>query len=110
MVNLRCRNSEPRISGVGQSRSFGDVASMSGLPPKAAVDQTSGDDSEVPQAAMSRCSNLPGQTSELFDHLVGAGEQRGRHLDAECFRSLEIDPQVVFHRSLHRQVGGLRAL
>jgi len=26
-----------------------------------------------------------------FDHLVGAGEQRGRHLDIEYFRGLEVD-------------------
>ena len=30
----------------------------------------------------------------LFDHLVGAGEQRGRHLDAERLRGLEIDHQL----------------
>ena len=38
------------------------------------------------------CQKLPSATS--FDHLVGAGEQRGRHLDAACFGSLEI------HRSI----------
>jgi transcriptional regulator with XRE-family HTH domain len=29
----------------------------------------------------------------LFDHLVGEREQRGRHIDGECFGSLEIDHQ-----------------
>ena len=38
------------------------------------------------------CQKLPSATS--FDHLVGAGEQRGRHLDAACFGRLEI------HRSI----------
>jgi hypothetical protein len=31
------------------------------------------------------------QIGALFDHLVGAGEQCGRHGDAEQFRGLEID-------------------
>src|SRR5262249_25548088 len=29
-----------------------------------------------------------------FDHLVGAGEQRGRHLKAECLSSLEVDNKL----------------
>ena len=33
----------------------------------------------LPQAAVSRCSNLPGQRTELFDHLVGAREQYRWH-------------------------------
>ena len=47
------------------------------------------------QAAVSRCSNLPGQTTELFDHLVGAGEQRRRHRDAERLGGLEVDDKVL---------------
>ena len=35
--------------------------------------------------------NAPQQKSQLFDHLVGASEQRRWHLDAERLRSLEID-------------------
>jgi hypothetical protein len=29
--------------------------------------------------------------SILFDHLVGAGEHRRRHIDAERFRGLEVN-------------------
>ena len=45
-----------------------------------------------------------------FDHLVGAGEYRRRHDEAERLRGLEIDHQLVLGRRLHRKVGGLLAL
>jgi hypothetical protein len=38
--------------------------------------------SSAPKAAVSRCS-------ELFDHLISAGEQRWWHFEAEYFASLE---------------------
>src|SRR3974377_1574656 len=47
--------------------------------------------------------------AHLLNHLVGAGEHRGRHVEADRLGSLEVDHQFVFGRRLHRQVGWLLA-
>jgi hypothetical protein len=49
------------------------------------------------------------QTVFLFDHLVGACEQRRRHSEAQRLSGLEIYHQYVPDRRLHRQVGRLLA-
>ena len=41
----------------------------------------------------------------LFDHLVGAGEQRRCHRDTERLRSREIDRELEFSWLLYWQVG-----
>ena len=46
---------------------------MSALPPKADIERHDG---HVPKADTRIAT-------DLFDHLVGAGEQRGRHFEAE---------------------------
>src|SRR6185369_737261 len=46
----------------------------------------------------------------LFDHLVGASEERRRHREAKCLGRFEIDHQLVLGWLLHRQVGWLLAL
>ena len=40
---------------------------------------------------------------QLLDHLVGEGEDRLRHREAERLRRLQIDEQLELRRLLHRQ-------
>src|SRR3954466_10144731 len=40
-----------------------------------------------------------------FNHLVGAGEERWRHGEAQCLGGIHIDNQIVLRRRLHRQLG-----
>jgi hypothetical protein len=46
-----------------------------------------------------------GKTASLFDHLVGAGEQCGRHLEAKRLGSFEVDEELDLRCLLDRQVG-----
>jgi hypothetical protein len=46
----------------------------------------------------------------LFDNLVRAGEQQGRHVEAERFRGLQVDRQKEPFGLLYRQIPRLCAL
>ena len=46
----------------------------------------------------------------LFDHLVGATEQRNGERKTERLGGLEVDDKLNFHRLLDRQFAGLFAL
>src|SRR6516164_5647382 len=45
-----------------------------------------------------------------FDHLVGAGDDRGRRGEADHPCSSQVDNKLELNRRLHRQVGRLLAL
>src|SRR5450631_858291 len=45
------------------------------------------------------------EVAGLFDNLVGAGEQRWRNGEAECFGGPEIDDQIETGVLLDRQIG-----
>jgi len=57
-----------------------------------------------------RRSNCFALREFLFDHLVGAQQNRLRHSKPQRLGSLEVEHQLVFGRRLHRKVGWLLAL
>src|SRR6478736_1148338 len=91
------------MSGMGQKRTLRPHFRMSALPPSRPHQKPS----SCPLSANSR-HNAAQQM--LFDHLVGAGEQRWRHVEAERLGGLEVDHQLELDRGLDRKLARLRLL
>src|SRR5262249_1361447 len=92
---------------LGHSRRIGTLPMLSvRFAPKADMHTLA---SKCPLRAKNGCEQ-PQQSNPLFDHLVGAGEQRGWHLEAERLGGIEIDHELELGQLDDRQVGRLLAL
>jgi hypothetical protein len=56
-----------------------------------------------------RLEAVPSIGEDLFDHLVGEGEQRLRDCQAERLSGFQIDNQIEFRRLINRHVAWLCA-
>src|SRR5215469_8440783 len=88
------------MSALGQKQTSRHLQPMSALPPKADIGTQSWNVRFVPKADI----------SQLLDQVVGSGEHRGWHREAECLGRFQVDDQFVFCRRLHRQISRLLAL
>ena len=75
------------MSASGQKQTWRYEIAMSALPPKADVAGRQLDVRFVPKADIPRLR----PRLALFDHLVGAQQHRGRHVDAERLGSFQVN-------------------
>jgi hypothetical protein len=77
------------MSALGQKRTYAVQKAMSALPPKADMCGATRDVCFGPIA-----DSRSAAKRSLFDHLIGACEQRRRHGDAECPGCFEIKEEL----------------
>ena len=75
------------MSALGQKQTLDQRPSMSALPPKADIAEHKKDVRFVPKADI---------RTGLFDHLVGAQQNRCRHINAQRLCGAQIDSHVEF--------------
>jgi hypothetical protein len=83
-----------------------DVRSATARAPKAEVHPRSCYVANVPKAVVSRCSNCVSGKAELFDHLIGAGQECLWDREAERLGRVEIDDEIELGWLLDRNFGG----
>src|SRR2546429_4647299 len=73
------------------------------------VDSSSTDDSRL-RGALPIADSCTAANGILFDHLVGACEQRRRHVEADRIGRLQVDDQLELARSHDREIARFLAL
>jgi hypothetical protein len=96
----RLAGTGPRCPRMGQNRKSSPLFPMSALPWKRTFIRAT--------VTSALCQNRKWRL--LFNHLVGAADQRERHGNTERLCGLEVNNQFYFADLLDRQVGGLLAL
>jgi hypothetical protein len=88
------------VSALGHKQTFAVQNGMSALPPKADICSAPANVRFVPIADI----------ATLFDHLIGAQQERFRDRKPERFGSLDVDYQLEFCWLLDRKIRWSRAL
>jgi hypothetical protein len=92
---------------LGLSQSSDDVRRMTALIPQADVAGSRRDVSEVPEAALSRCSKMA--VVRLFDHFLGEQLHRIGDFNAQRLGCLHLDDEFEFSRLNHGQISSFLA-
>lgn len=97
-----CSEVVPSRNGQKQKNSIGALHVR--FAPKAEIERRDGHVRFVPKGDIRGAAN-----SSLFDHLIGAQHETGRHLMTHRFRSLEVDDQLELGRLLDGHIVGFGA-
>src|SRR5436305_15225109 len=98
MYDLSWLNPTPHAIAVYASRPLSPVTTQHSLPSGRYP---------LPGPDFHRLDRTSLRLAHLLDHLVGAGEQRRWHLDAERLRGREIDDEIELGRLLDRKLARL---